>query len=130
MRKCPVSGKDMHHKKVHGVEVDVSDGYGIWLDKGEFLTISEQVRTQEPSFMWADLWRGEKKGHVADERTLDCPVCGTKMDVDLLHGVHIDWCKNDGVWLDNGELDAILNNLRLDPLYVRKVATRLWEARY
>ena len=46
------------------------------------------------------------------------------------HGVHIDWCREHGIWLDDGELEAIQSNLRLDPLFVGKIATRLWETRF
>jgi Zn-finger nucleic acid-binding protein len=43
------------------------------------------------------------------------------------HGVIIDWCRDHGVWLDSGEMEAILNNLRLDPNYIRGVALRVSE---
>ena len=39
-------------------------------------------------------------------------------------------CREHGVWLDNGELEAMINNLRLDPLFLGKIATRLWELRF
>jgi len=46
------------------------------------------------------------------------------------HDVLIDWCPRHGVWLDNGELDAILSNLRLDPSYLRGVRVRISDARF
>jgi Zn-finger nucleic acid-binding protein len=129
MLKCPVTGEDMRHETLNGVEVDVSTR-GLWLDKGELLRITEAERHAAPDFMWSDLFRREKRPPVDDDRRLFCPHCGEEMKVEKLHGVHIDWCDDHGVWLDDGELDAILNNLRLDPLFVGKVALRLWEARY
>ena len=129
MPKCPVTGEPMRHDTIHDTEVDVST-VGLWLDKGELLRITESERHKAPDFMWGDLFRREAKPPVDDDRRLDCPHCNTEMKVEKLHGVHIDWCHEHGVWLDDGELDAIMNNLRLDPLFVRKVALRLWEARY
>ena len=52
------------------------------------------------------------------------------MKIQFYENVHMDWCTDHGVFLDAGELEAILNNLRMDPLYVRKVALRLWERRF
>jgi Zn-finger nucleic acid-binding protein len=52
------------------------------------------------------------------------------MTLEEVSGVTIDWCKQHGVWLDSGELEAILNNLRLDPAYLRGVALRLSDMRY
>ncbi|MCB9666190.1 MAG: zf-TFIIB domain-containing protein [Alphaproteobacteria bacterium] len=129
MRTCPISGKPMTRSSIGGVEVDLSD-HGVWLDKGELYLITEKLRHEEPSWMVSDLFRRESKPPVDPERRLACPVCGATMELVKHHGVHLDWCREHGVWLDDGELDALQNNLRLDPLFVGKIATRLWEARY
>ena len=34
------------------------------------------------------------------------------------------------IWLDKGELSAILNNLRLNPLYTSNAALRIWDNKY
>ena len=52
------------------------------------------------------------------------------MKIESYHGVHIDWSPGEGVWLDNGELDAIINNLRLDEQYMRGIALRLNDGRF
>ncbi len=35
-----------------------------------------------------------------------------------------------GVWLDAGELEAMLNNLRLDPTYARGMSLRVRELEF
>jgi Zn-finger nucleic acid-binding protein len=129
MKTCPISGDPLAQEQLHDVTVDVSK-YGMWLDKGELLSITEGERHEGPSFMFADLIRRTTAPPVDEDRVLKCPVCGETMEVEKHHDVHVDWCREHGVWLDNGELEAMYNNLRLDPLYLGKVATRLWEARY
>jgi Zn-finger nucleic acid-binding protein len=129
MRKCPISGEPMKQETLYEVTVDVSQ-FGMWLDKGELLAVTESER-HEPTSSWiGDLFRRTERPPVDETRVLPCPVCGKQMRIEQHHDVHIDWCKEHGVWLDNGELEAMLNNLRLDPLYLGQIATRLWEARY
>ena len=44
---------------------------------------------------------------------MKCPACDTEMDEHLRHGVRIDHCPAcGGVWLDKGELDALIAALR------------------
>lgn len=44
-----------------------------------------------------------------EERTLTSPVSGNEMEREVLHGVVIDRCKDSGgVWLDAGELEALI----------------------
>ena len=129
MRTCPISGNPMKHETLHGVEVDVSE-HGVWLDRGELLLVTEVRRHADPSFMFSDLFRRELRPPVDRARVLACPDCGKPMEVTEHHGVHVDWCRDHGIWLDGGELEAILNNLRLDKQFVNKIATRLWEARF
>jgi Zn-finger nucleic acid-binding protein len=37
-----------------------------------------------------------------------CPVCGKRMYVEKKSNVSIDVCADHGIWLDRGELDAIV----------------------
>jgi Zn-finger nucleic acid-binding protein len=136
MRICPVSGEPMSHEKLHDVMVDVSKA-GMWLDKGELLAVTEGERhaangsvLDRLGLMLADWVRGTVHPPFDPNRVLSCPVCGKAMELEEHHDVHLDWCREHGVWLDNGELEAIVNNLRTDPLYLGQVATRLWESRY
>ena len=129
MKRCPVSGEPMVSETRHGVEIDVSP-HGIWLDKGEFLALTEAIRHSERGWTIADFFRSEERPSVDHERVLKSPISQEPMQVENYMGVHIDWSPKDGVWLDSGELEAIINNLRLDPRWLRKVSLRLWEQRY
>ncbi len=129
MINCPICNGTLSRSKIHDIEVDICAAHGIWLDRSELLSISERER-QKPSVPWADFFRREQRPPVDRERHLDCPHCGNEMRIEWYKATFIDWCTDHGVWLDNGELDAILNNLRLDPLYVGKAALRLWEHKY
>ena len=130
MISCPICSSELKHHIVNKVEIDVCAEHGTWLDKSELLSITEAKRHEDPAFMWADLFRVEQRPGTHVDRALNCPQCLEEMVVEMYEGVHIDWCREHGVWLDNGELSAILNNLRLNPLFVGQVALRLWEDRY
>jgi Zn-finger nucleic acid-binding protein len=127
--RCPVTGDALQREALHGVQIDTGPA-GLWLDKGELFSITEQERHASPDWLFADLFRRAVTPRTDKDRTLRCPVCGADMTLERHHDVWIDWCKEHGVWLDAGELEAMLNNLRLDPLFLGKVATRLWELRY
>jgi Zn-finger nucleic acid-binding protein len=113
-----------------GVPVDVCADHGMWLDRKELMLITEAERHEKGSFVWGDLFRKEETPPRAPKRVLECPHCGEEMKHELYKEVEMDWCEQHGVWLDNGELEAILNNLRLDGGYLRGVRLRLWETRY
>lgn len=130
MPACPVCATDMTQETRAGVPVDVCPTHGIWLDKKELMLITEAERHEKGDFVWADLFRKEASPPRDPERSLSCPHCGELMKTELYKEVEMDWCAEHGVWLDNGELEAILNNLRLDGGYLRGVRLRLWEARY
>ena len=121
--KCPVSGEEMHTEVRDGVTIDTSDA-GIWLDKKELFLLTEAERAKSASF-FEDLFREQVRPPVDRQRVLSCPRCGQTMEIVDYVGVHIDRCREHGVFLDSGELAAILNNLRNGPAYVRGIAQRL-----
>lgn len=41
-----------------------------------------------------------------------CPICGQAMIVHREFGIHIDVCDKHGVWLDQGELQALLTRAK------------------
>ncbi|MFT5583233.1 MAG: Zn-finger nucleic acid-binding protein [Cognaticolwellia sp.] len=127
MRNCPVSGAEMDQVELHGITIDVSPA-GMWLDKKELYLLTEAERRDQSGFGWSDLFRKPVAPSVDRERVLQCPVDGQDMDIIDYKGVHIDASTN-GVWLDVGEYAAIVNNLRLDPSYVRGIALRLSDAK-
>ena len=130
MPACPLCSADMKTETRSGVTVDVCADHGLWLDRKELMLITEAERHQQGTFVWGDLFRSELTPERTPERSLSCPHCSEVMDHELYKEVEMDWCKEHGVWLDNGELEAILNNLRLDDSYLRGVRLRLWETRY
>ena len=130
MISCPICSQELVHKNINDVEVDVCEVHGLWLDRSELLTITERERHETPSWMFTDLFRQEKRPPVDRHRTLSCPHCDADMKLEEYKSVMMDWCQEHGVWLDSGELEAIVNNLRLDPKFVGKVALRLWENKY
>ena len=45
-------------------------------------------------------------------RVLSCPCCGQRMKRKIMKGVAIDLCVEHGIWLDKGELTAIMARTR------------------
>lgn len=129
MRSCPLCSGPME-RQLHGdVTVDVCASHGIWLDQKELLAITEYERFHQGSFVWKDLFRRPIHPPADPLRRLPCPVCKETMALTVYREVTLDQCAHHGIWLDNGEMDAILNNLRLDDSYLRGMALRLTDAR-
>jgi Zn-finger nucleic acid-binding protein len=53
-----------------------------------------------------------------------CPICGKTMHVERDFGIAIDVCAEHGVWLDLGELPAILARVRSGSRIQRSAAIR------
>lgn len=130
MPSCPICTTPMTQEERSGVPIDVCAAHGIWLDKSELLRITEAERHEQGRFVWADVFRKEITPPHTDDRPISCPHCAQPMGHALYERVEMDWCKQHGVWLDNGELEAILNNLRLDDSYLRGMRLRLWEGQF
>ena len=130
MTRCPICKETMAHKAYGDVEIDICPNHGIWLDKTELFQITEQERRVEDIPAWEDWLRSAVSTPTDHSRTVSCPKCDSSMAVDKYEGVTIYVCRDHGTWLDSGELDAILNNLRLDPFYLRGVGLRLSSLRY
>ena len=104
---CPVCKDPMVVLELDEVEIDYCISCrGVWLDAGEL-----------------DLLLGDSGGRDAflssfktegstSERPRKCPICTKKMKKVLCGEpalIRIDRCaRGDGVWLDEGELEAIL----------------------
>ena len=51
------------------------------------------------------------------ETSRTCPNCAVKLDAHTFEGVALDRCtKCGGIWLDHGELEAIVRKIRRGPL--------------
>ncbi len=136
VRKCPVDGEPMQQVDVHGVTVDRSP-HGTWLDRGELFQIAEAERKQVgaigrlmvniKSFFKVQA-RPEERGEGPVDRDLPCPVCGEDMDHETYRDVYIDRCRRrHGIWLDDGELELILERLKADPDFLSGMRLRLSE---
>ena len=118
----------MKEIKQDGVTIDICEDHGIWLDKGELHAFTEHNRT--PLSWWENLFHQRQYSKVDNERKLHCPKCGKEMQLETYLSVQIDWCPDHGVWLDSGELEMILNNLKADEDYIRGMSLRLWEQKF
>lgn len=128
MRNCPICTEPMIQEVRDGVTIDVSP-HGIFLDRTELFRLTEAERGNASGFPWIDLFTSEIRPPVDRNRELTCPVSGEKMRIVQYKGVHID-VSSVGVWLDKGELEAILHNLKRDPAYGRGMALRLSELQF
>ena len=128
MRNCPISNEPMRQEDRNGVTIDVSP-HGIFLDRTELFRLTEAERSSASSFPWVDLLRREINPTVDHDRTIKCPVTGEEMRIVKYKGVHID-VSSAGIWLDAGEFEAIVNNLKRDPSYGRGMALRLSELQF
>jgi len=118
----------MQQEVRNGVTIDVSS-QGIFLDRTELFRLTEAERASASGFPWMDLFRSKVIPPVNHDREITCPASGEKMRIVNYKGVHID-VSSAGVWLDAGELAAIINNLKLDPSYGRGMALRLSELQF
>lgn len=106
---CPACSEPMIVLELSEVEIDhcISCG-GIWLDAGE-LELLLGDSPQKDSFM-----SSFTVGSSAGEKGRKCPICFRRMGKVLCgkdKKVLVDRCRsNDGIWLDVGELDEILES--------------------
>jgi Zn-finger nucleic acid-binding protein len=79
---------------------------GIWLDAGELELLMEGSSGKD------DFLSSLRAEGVTSERPRKCPICDKKMQKVLCGetgSVRIDKCRSGhGIWLDEGELEAIL----------------------
>lgn len=129
MPHCPTCQQPLHPETHSGVAVDVCDQHGIWLDRTELFQITERHR-HDTVGPFADLLRRVMRPGADTSAPGPCPHCREALTPVRYHEVQIDWCAQHGVWLDSGELEAILNNLRLDPAYLGGVALRVDDLKY
>jgi hypothetical protein len=103
---CPACGKPMVVLELDRVEVDhcISCG-GIWLDGGELELLLEDAAERD-AFL-----RSFQKDEECSERSRKCPICSRRMEkirVGKEGRVCIDRCRRqDGLWLDRGELEEV-----------------------
>jgi len=103
---CPQCGTAMIVLELDNTEIDhcFSCG-GVWLDIGELEKLMEDY---SKGMVWlTELIPAEE----STESRLKCPICQKEMEKlvwDLKEPVTVDRCPDHGIWLDNGELAAII----------------------
>lgn len=61
--------------------------------------------------------RAQLRKTESGEGVRRCPKCPGELEGYTFHGVALDRCRQcGGIWLDRGELEAIVRKLRLGPL--------------
>lgn len=130
MPQCPVCNDELSIEHRNGVEIDECKNHGLWLDKGELYQITESERHKPNTWDFASIFRTFQRPFVHEDRTLSCPHCQEELKEIPYEGVTIDWCPEHGVWFDSGELEALLNNLKLDRHYLSKVTLRTFEMKF
>lgn len=88
------------------VEIDYCpDCGGVWLDRGEL----ELLLGSGAGLEWL---RAAGESAAEAEKGRSCPVCRKRMEKCLFGGpcqVRVDRCsRGDGIWLDRGELEQLL----------------------
>ena len=104
---CPACKEPMVVLELDEVEIDhCVSCRGIWLDGGELELLLDDSAGKE-NFLSSFTTQGS-----TSEKPLKCPICDKRMEKVLCGEpgiVRIDRCgKGDGIWLDEGELEAIL----------------------
>ncbi len=110
--KCPRDGTELAKVQILDVELDKCHKCdGIWFDPGEL----DRIRDMEVSDVEEALERKYGDPEFAEgevENYMRCPRCqGRLHKFNYTYGsaVHIDRCGSCfGIWLDDGELDAII----------------------
>ena len=105
MKNCPKCNDPMFVMEYDRVELDICDECGgVWLDAGELeLILGEDGRGAEEAEL------GDAR-RAKGEDLLDCPVCMAKLNKGTYGttDIVVDRCPyNDGIFLDQGELEAI-----------------------
>lgn len=104
---CPACKEPMIVLELDEVEIDYCVSCrGTWLDAGELELLLEDS-TGKDGFL-----SSFKAESSTSERPRKCPICDKKMQKVLCGEpglIRIDRCRrNDGIWLDEGELEAVL----------------------
>jgi Zn-finger nucleic acid-binding protein len=105
---CPACGEDLKPCLVGGVEIDECDNCrGLWLDHGELEVLANVASL--PTRLTVKR-RTIPTPQLRPEGTRPCPRCSKILVGTVVKGVRLDLCAEcQGVWLDQGELNQILD---------------------
>jgi Zn-finger nucleic acid-binding protein len=114
--KCPVDGSELETCTLQSVAIEeCAQCQGLWFEHGELRKVKDEM---VPDAIWLDfdLWSDQAAFDVGwSERK--CPECGKKMAIISYGetGENVDYCVDEhGVWLDKGELEAIVKALEVE----------------
>ena len=115
--KCPKDGTVLQPVEIHGVQLDKCHTCnGIWCDKGEI----GRLKALHEEGLEAGVEERYGNPAVTTEKVtayMLCPRCGKRLHryhYTYARPVRVDRCENSdcyGIWLDQGELDAIIEEL-------------------
>ena len=71
-----------------------------------FASLDPQSESRE------DIETNSENRRVVPEGERPCPICGQKMTMERKQGIQVDLCHDHGVWLDKGELGALLGRTK------------------
>jgi Zn-finger nucleic acid-binding protein len=43
---------------------------------------------------------------------MECPICKQRMQLKQIEGIRVDVCEEHGVWLDRGEIEALMESAK------------------
>lgn len=113
---CPACNTAMHIVVINDIEIEacLNGCGGIWFDAAEIFrfTASGIEDSSDPNLQ--KLLDFEQSGDTEEREKLTCMKCGIKMrrhEYREASGIYVDECYGcGGLWLDGGELAAILEN--------------------
>lgn len=106
---CPACKKPMLILELDGVEVDHCPAcLGAWLDAGELEALLSSDENGAIASLTSAMQTAERLGKSRDRQ---CPRCRRKLEARRVRDadVTLDTCpRGDGLWLDHGELAALV----------------------
>ena len=119
--RCPNHKEPLLVLEYEGIEVDYCDDcHGVWLDPEEMALLFGAEHG------WEQALRPTAGEHLIKERSKRCPRCGVSMHKRVAGAttpVTCDLCpRGHGLWLDAGELHALIAQHTTDPVFQRMAA--------
>lgn len=71
-----------------------------------FASLAPEAKSDE------DLQTDTENRGLVPEGERPCPICGKHMTADKKQGIQVDVCHDHGVWLDRGELSAVIGKTK------------------
>jgi len=111
--KCPKCKADLFTFSIDGIDLEQCDKCeGIWFSKDELRKVKDKA---DSDLNWLDfeIWKRTDKFKIKSQK-YNCPDCNDKLealDYDNTN-IEIDYCKTcEGVWLDKGETEKLIETL-------------------